>query len=97
MHHDSHFVVRHNSDFSAEHLCLACTDVYSCMHPMPTNVVAANCSMTRTSNACSLAQLRFNGQFLRLGVSLVFPLLLLLALMSPRHCAYMENMRVRLL
>ena len=35
MHHDSYFVVRHNADFSAEHLCLAFIDVYSRMHPTP--------------------------------------------------------------
>ena len=28
-------MVRHNSNFSAEHLCLACFDVYRCMHPSP--------------------------------------------------------------
>ena len=35
MHYDSDFVVRHNSDFSAEHLCVAIIDVYSCLHPTP--------------------------------------------------------------
>ena len=75
MHYDSHFVVRHISDFS-EHLCLACIDVYSRMPPRPTRVVAAACSAIHTSNACSLAQLRIHRQLLRLRASLVLPLLL---------------------
>ena len=76
MHHDSHFVVCHNSGFSAEHSCVATVDVYSVYIQRPTHVVAANCSTIRTSNVCSLAQLLAHRQLLRLRASLVFSLLL---------------------